>query len=758
MSRLSLTAAQWAALAVAAALGLAMFALVDLEPEVEAQFFFSTDDPQFRATREIQETFGGGQPVFIAVRPAQLVSHDALMRIRDLGEELVAVEGVEDVRSITHGPEDPAKVAERDPAEVFEDLLDSEFWTDLLLSPERDTTFIVLRLDEQRWEAGVRGIDRVLEDFRSEDFELDATGVPYVAEHIRRDLNADLQLFGIAALLVFGPLLTALLFRSVPVVVGTMAAALAATFSTFLVRAAFGMETNVLTPNLWTIAFVLTLSHVVYLVANHRHAMADSSEGEGGGTGHGADRQDGKADASPDREAETSGADSVREAVRLTGPASLWSLLANVLGFGSLIFVSAKPLREFGISGAIAALCAIAFAYGMFPVFLRSVRPPDEPGALTRALERFFTTRHAWIGGALVVVALVLAPMSWHVNTDPTLASYFAEDGRIRRGLERADRSGGSSPLDIVVADAGGGSLADDDAYERLRALHGDLEADPAVGTVLSAAHLMREIDRQWYSFVIPWETGLDRLDDPKHGRVGRTFFDEGRTRARFLLRMREVTREEDAGPRGSSVTAEASEPSRAAVVSRLEEVARRHGFEPVLTGGLYTLQGEMSQLVRSSVLRGLGGLLVAFLVIVLITSRSLRAALAMGACLALIPLTLFGLVGLLAIPLDIIAAPAANVALPMGIDEMIHLGHWLRREKRDGDVGWAAWRRALARMWYPILASVLIVASGFALFLLSRFPPTQRLGMLVCIGAVLTDLVVLIVLPWLATIGKAND
>jgi predicted RND superfamily exporter protein len=43
-------------------------------------------------------------------------------------------------------------------------------------------------------------------------------------------------------------------------------------------------------------------------------------------------------------------------------------------------------------------------------------------------------------------------------------------------------------------------------------------------------------------------------------------------------------------------------------------------------------------------------------------------------------------------------------------------------------------------------------LASGFALFLLSSFPPTQRLGVLVCIGAVITDLVVLVVLPVMVT------
>jgi predicted RND superfamily exporter protein len=51
--------------------------------------------------------------------------------------------------------------------------------------------------------------------------------------------------------------------------------------------------------------------------------------------------------------------------------------------------------------------------------------------------------------------------------------------------------------------------------------------------------------------------------------------------------------------------------------------------------------------------------------------------------------------------------------------------------------------------------ASMLIVASGFALFLLSDFPPTRRLGVLVCIGAVMTDLMVLVALPAVAMYGQ---
>jgi len=41
------------------------------------------------------------------------------------------------------------------------------------------------------------------------------------------------------------------------------------------------------------------------------------------------------------------------------------------------------------------------------------------------------------------------------------------------------------------------------------------------------------------------------------------------------------------------------------------------------LVGGLYLLQGEISSLVEDSVIRGLGGLLALFFVIVYVVSRS---------------------------------------------------------------------------------------------------------------------------------------
>ena len=697
---------QWAALAVTVCLGAAMFAFVDLSPRIDADFFFSSDDPQLQDSRRIDTEFGQAPQVFIAARSERVVSAQYLRRLHALTEDLRSVSGVADVRSVTRGPKDPEDVLDDDPREVFEDLDDGPFWRRLLVAPDRSATFIVLRLADDTGQATIEAIDAVLAAHGQSDFVLGATGVPYVSEHIRARLSSDLRRFSVAAILAFG-ILIGLLFRSLAVLTGTMVAALAASFGTFLVRAALGMESDILMPNLWTIAFVLTLSHVVYLTAAWQHESRRS--------------QDHRA---------------VGNALRLTSSASAWSLAANLLGFASLMLVSAKPLRQFGLSGAIAAALAIAAAYVLFPPFLRAARAPSTAADSTSGFASFVQRPHPWIAASVVTAAIVLAPLAWRVDTDPSLPTYFGQNDPIRTGLESVDLAGGSSPLEFVVADKGNRPFDQGEMVDRLQALERAIERHPDVGVVLSIASLMGEAERPWYAFLFSWETRLDQLDSPRAARVGRTFLSEDRRRARFILRMRENARTRP----------------RADVIGDITATIEKHGFQPVVVGGLYPLQGELSRLVEGSVVRGLGGLLAAFFVIVWFVTRAWRTALVMTLCLATTPLLLFGIVTLGRMPLDIISAPAANVALPLGIDEMIHLGFAVRRRRQaaDGKEA-AAWRDALVDLWRPILFSMIVVASGFALFLLSSFPPTQRLGMLVCLGAILTDLVVLLVLPTMA-------
>ena len=90
------------------------------------------------------------------------------------------------------------------------------------------------------------------------------------------------------------------------------------------------------------------------------------------------------------------------------------------------------------------------------------------------------------------------------------------------------------------------------------------------------------------------------------------------------------------------------------------------------------------------------------------------------------------------------------RLAKLVAIDSMIHLIFGVRRANRDGKKGWPAWVFARDEQWRGIVYSDVVIAAGFAIFVLSDFPPTQRFGVVVLAGCVIDILANLFVLPLL--------
>jgi len=124
-----------------------------------------------------------------------------------------------------------------------------------------------------------------------------------------------------------------------------------------------------------------------------------------------------------------------------------------------------------------------------------------------------------------------------------------------------------------------------------------------------------------------------------------------------------------------------------------------------------------------------------------------------MLACLAGIPLVVLGSFGHAGVAIDIITSPAANVALAMGVDSMIHLVVRVRKLESGGLPWTEAWNQARTQISRPVLAATLIICAGFGIFGLSDFPPTQRFGLAVILGTLTAATMALVTLPtWART------
>lgn len=690
--RLRMTLALFAVLVVAmlAATWIVVFK-VDLTPQVESDFFFSTTDPAFQATKKIEELFPAQGQLLFSASTEDIGDPTYIERIRTLTEELSTVTGIDNVQSLTQGPSSPPVVAQ------------SPIWSRLLLSKDPNTTHLIAFLQEPPDDLIVR-VEEIVASHDRPSFDLRVSGVPYVVEMIRRHLMRDLQVFSVAAFLVFGVVI-ALLYRSTPLVVGTLLSCLGACLLTLALLHLIGTPIGILTANIATIVFVLTLSHTVFLTANWQRVR-------------------------PGLDADTA----MVEGVRITFVASFWCMVAALMGFGSLLLASAKPLRELGTSGLAGTVVAISVAYGFYPLFLRmahsNTRGPDhqvqkKPAALPGPL-----------GSITIAVVVVIAGLGLaKTDTDPSLLTYFKAGSDLRTGLEQIDQSGGSSPLYLVVRDPASVRLDDNGLQDRLAAIQTGFDQDNAVGVALSLPVLLAEARQVPLAALLSTEQLVSLLASDQYDNIARSVISEDRNRALFFLRMHETGRNE---PRQN-------------VVERLVKIVEDSGFEAELVGGLYDLQGKLGELVRHSLARELGGLLLFFVFVAAAVGRSLRVTLAMVMCLAAIPVLLLGITGHIGRPVDVISAPGANVAIALGIDAMIHLMMAVRRLRLAGGTPLESWQMAVAQMRQPIVGAMVILATGFGIFVLSSFPPTQRFGTMVAAGTLISAVMALLVLPFLA-------
>src|SRR6266567_555891 len=661
----------WWMLALTVALFVLVAALVDLKPVVDENFFFSTSDPQFRQSKKIEQRFPSRPEVILTVSSRDISSPRYLGRIQKLTQQVNTIDAVSAVKSLTAGPKN------------FQDALASPFWSRLLIAPDRRSSNVIVFMEGKDTEKSVKHLERIMHELDEKDFRIHIAGPPYVVEMIRRSLAHDFWYFSLTAVVLFG-LTMAAMFRSARVFLGMLATCASAVLLTLLLQSMFGKKIGILTVNLGTIVFVVALSHLVYMTFNWQ-TLADR--------GHRLGKE------SPNL---------AGDARRMTLPPSFWSMICASLGFGSLLIVQAKPLRELGFGGVLGTVVAFLCAYAMYPPFLRWAVPRRSKIVEAEPSHAFLRRRFVPLSIVVIVVSAALGFGLIRVNTDPSLLDYFKPHQELRDGLEYVDHNGGCNPLNLVVSAADGSKLNTDAAYQKMWTLHGALENYKDVGTVISLPTLLAEGDRTPFSFLISYEKMMEIMAQPKYARVSKSFVTEDRSQAMFLLRMVEARRDK----------------LRVDVVDDLRAIARKHGFKPELVGGIYYLQGRLAQLVASSLVTGLFWLNLLFIVIAWVVARSVRGAVAMIVSLTLVPLCMLGGIGWLHVPMDVISAPATNVCIGIAIDSMIHLVFGVRRAQRDGKKGWPAWVAAREEQWRGIVYSDVIIAAGFAIFVLSDFPP----------------------------------
>ena len=401
---------------------------VDLKPQVGENFFFSKNDPQVRSDNEISRTFPGQMTEIDLTVSGDITSPAYADRIHALSVELAKVPGVTAVISMNPGPKGHG------PKDI-KDALKSPLWTNILIGRHHRSTDVIATVKDDIGGETIDGVQALKKKFDRPGFEVTISGLPYVTEMISRTMARDLRTFSLAAVGVFGVVLF-VLFRSPWIVLGAFVACANSSAATLIINQRIHIPIGPVTANLSTMVFVMTLSPMVFLTYNWIAIRQQKQL-----AGHAA----------------------VWAAVKETVAPSFWSAVCMLLGFMSLMLVSATSMKHLGTGGAVGAAMAFLAAYILYPWFLALASPPKTKFGWTKGiasrLRSFFSERHRVIAIALVIFGVVGAIGLLRLNTDPPLFFYFKKGSDIRQGLEAVDRSGGSSPLKLEVEDIHGAPL-----------------------------------------------------------------------------------------------------------------------------------------------------------------------------------------------------------------------------------------------------------------------------------------------------------
>ena len=247
--------AHWWMLLVTAVLFGLVATCVDLKPEVDENFFFSTSDPQLTQSKKIDKRFPSPSELILTVSSSTISSPRYLGRIQKLTQEVKGIDGISAVKSLTDGPKS------------LQDALASPFWSRLLIAPDHKSSNVLVFIEGGDTGKVIKRLEQIIHDLDEADFRIHLAGPSYVVEMIRRSLTHDFWYFSLTAFVLFGFTMAAM-FRSLRVFLGMLATCTSAVLLTLLFQSMLGKKTGILTVNLGTIVFVVALSHLVYMTFN----------------------------------------------------------------------------------------------------------------------------------------------------------------------------------------------------------------------------------------------------------------------------------------------------------------------------------------------------------------------------------------------------------------------------------------------------------------------------------------------------------
>ena len=777
-----------------------------VEVDASAETLLLEDDKDLKFFREVNKTYDNSSFFVVTFSPkGDLLSNENLETIKNMTNDFLKVQSIEKVNSILNVPllqspirpisdlvsgVDSLETKELDKNLVKNEFLTSPLYSNALVSADFKTTALILNIKndpkyfellEKRNALVAKQKDKTIS--KDEELELKKTiiefknyrnfvrqndtkeieqireiikkyepngkiflgGVNMIASDVIGFVKNDLVIYGFSLVLIFIFILWSI-FRKIRWVVIPLFICFISIVSTGGILGLFGWEVTVISSNFIALQLIITMSIVLHLIERYRELNIKYKN--------------------------ASQYKLVINTVLSKLEPSFFAIITTVVGFGSLILSNIEPVINLGLMMSVGISTSLFLAFITFPIIMMLIGRKEE--YIKETNKSSFTQKCSFIvenyGKTIILVAILTSIFSLSGTSklfvENSFINYFKSSTEIYKGMKEIDENlGGTSPLDVIVKFKSDDKKVeiktqnqdeyddfenefkqkdDDKQYwfsqdkmDTIMAIHDYLETIPEIGKVQSLATLLKVgeiINKNERLDGITLALMYNQLPLEYKNLILSPYINIDKNEARITMRII------DSNPnlrRNELLTK---------INTDLREIIKNKETTYQLSN-LMVLYNNMLQSLFNSQIATLGISVAILSVMFFLLFKSTKIVL-IALIANVVPVSLlFGIMGWLAIPLDIMTITIAAIAMGIAVDDTIHFIHRFEEEFRVDHDYINALRRAHNGIGHAMYYTTLVIVIGFSILMLSNLVPTIYFGLLtvaIMIAVLAADLLLL--------------
>jgi len=761
-----------------------------LEIDASAETLLLKGDKDLKFTRKISKRFEA--PDFLVVTYTSsddLLNDKNIKNIKELSSQIQQMKNVETITSIINvpllqSPPRPIKeVVEElktlesngiDKALAKNEFLTSPIYSENLVSLDFKTTALLVNLkkdttdfskftkeelkkyrDESRVQnhnqiVQIRTILKVYQE-KHEDVKLHLGGVSMIADDMVEFVKSDLSTFGyvIVGLLL---LILFILFREIRWIVIPLFISFVSIIITSGFFGFFGWEITVISSNFISLQLIMNMSLVVHLIIKYKELI----------------------NLYPNY---TQKQVLINTLIQMSKP-SFFVVITTIAGFSSLVYSGILPIIHFGWMMSVGIVVSLIITFLLFPLVLiflnrsKVTNKKQKEKSFTSKIAQLVFTNKTPILLATSLVLIFSMTGALKLRVENSFIDYFKQSTQIYQGMKLIDQKlGGTTPLDVVLT-----FKENSDEIESLKVIEEDDELDDFEDEFEETAE-----DKEQYWFTT---SKLDKIKQVHKyleslepiGKVlslatltqlGKSLNDgkelDGLTLAlmnqelplkyKKIILSPYVDVQENRARISTRIIDSLPKLQRDKLLKQIDYDLNKMinpKYEEYKISNLLVIYNNMLQSLFDSQIKTIGLVVVILFIMFLVLFKNLKVAL-----IAIIVNTtpvgvIFGFMGWMDIPLDMMTITIAAISIGIAVDNTIHYIHRFRLEYTTTNDLKVSMFNAHKSIGTAMFYTSMIIMIGFSILILSNFIPTIYFGILTMLAmfmAILSDLLLLPVL-----------